>query len=114
MPTHGISKIPGNEFWTCMEMGLNLHEVIRNSARDGSLHDGRRKLEWNFLVGWPGKRLTVIGGTQVFITAHGPLVPPGKIYVEGRPQTCFAEAQHFEGGGYCHDPFPELSPICSP
>jgi len=32
------------------------------------------------------------------------------ITLEDQPTTCFAGAQHL-GGGYCHNPFPTLSPL---
>ena len=40
--------------WLHLEMGLDSHEIISDSAGDGGLHGGRGKLEdWMVLVGQP-------------------------------------------------------------
>ena len=54
MPTDTSDKIPRHVARSCLEMGLDGHEVIGDSTGDGGLHDGREKLgEWTMLVGWP-------------------------------------------------------------
>ena len=54
MPAHCSNEVPRNVTWSHLEMGLDSHKVIGDSARDGSLHGGREKLEeWNFLVSRP-------------------------------------------------------------
>ena len=54
MPAHHSDKVPGNMAWLHLEMGLDGHKIIGDSAGDASLHDGREKLEkWAMLVSQP-------------------------------------------------------------
>jgi len=54
MPAHHSNEVPRNVTWLHLEMGLDGHQVVSDSAGNGSLHDGRDKLEeWEKWVGWP-------------------------------------------------------------
>jgi len=54
MPAHCSDEDPGNMAWLHLEVGLDGHKIVSNSTGDGSLHDGREKLEeWAMLVGQP-------------------------------------------------------------
>ena len=45
MPAHHSDEVPGNVTWSHLEMGLDGHQVICDSAGNSGLHDGREKLE---------------------------------------------------------------------
>ena len=77
MPAHGRNEVCGNVFGSSRQMGLDGHQVIGYCAGDGSLHDGREKLEQRgILVGRPRYRPEIIGGTQGLVVTHGPPTPP--------------------------------------
>ena len=54
VPTDTSDEVPGHRARSHLEMGLDGHEVVCDSAGDGGLHGGRGKLEeWTILVSWP-------------------------------------------------------------
>ena len=68
--------------WLHLEMGLDGHEVIGNSAGDGGLHGGIGKLDQRaILVSWPQHQPIIIGRTQALVVTHGPLMLPVKVPV---------------------------------
>ena len=113
LPAHRWDEIPGDMVGSSHEMGLDSHQVISYCAGDGGLHDGRQKLVRRaIVVAWPRHRPVIIGKTQVLAVAHGPLMPP--VEAPAQPKTSTPPALQglsTLGGGFCHDPFPMLSPI---
>jgi len=103
IPTHNGSEIPRHQAVSDLHMRLQGHEVASDvrfkfKGHIGSRHHEQREL----LVSWPQQWPTIIGILQVPIGVHRPPMPP-------------VEAPAFQGlstlgGGYCHEPIPELSP----
>src|SRR5882724_12653105 len=96
---------------SCLNMGLDGHEVVHDSIGDGSLHkekEARGVGEW---VGQPQYQPAIIGTTQVLIGAHRPPMLPVKRPVHWKT-TRLPASQGLStlGGGYCHNLFPTLSP----
>src|SRR5882724_3321607 len=113
MPAHCSDEVPWNMVGSSHEMGLDSHQVVGYCTGYGGLPDGRRKLvQRAMVVGRPRHCPVIIGKTQVLAVAHGPPTPP--VVAPARPRTSTPPALQglsTLGGGYCHDPFPMLSPI---
>jgi|SRR5882724_9052244 len=83
MPTDTSNEVHRHVARSDLEMSLDGHKVIGDSAGDGGLHGGRGKLDQReVLVSHPLNQPVIIGGTQALITMHRPLDQPVKVHTE--------------------------------
>src|SRR5882724_3910953 len=77
MPAHSSDKAPGSVLGASHEVGLDGHQVIRDSIGNGSLHGVRVKLEeWEIMGSQPRHQPAFIGGTRARVVGQGPMAPP--------------------------------------